>query len=197
LATPLTGDEIGVHIVRIEIGMDRARGQMKQMVNDVEKYHDAAPNHGAGRHRTALWIKGFVRNRAGGAVKPRELNGQNDMQENGEKKHDTRGPKGLGHAVQKRRIMIDRVGPKKNLEIAGQVSRHKTEEDQAGDGHHDFLADGGLRDQLRPASNCSMWPVTLTLGKIRAIFPSGPITKVLRSMPMYFLPYMLFSFHTP
>ena len=41
------------------------------------------------------------------------------------------------------------------------------------------------------------WPSGFTFGKIFAILPSAPITNVVRSMPMYLRPYMLFSFHTP
>ena len=36
-----------------------------------------------------------------------------------------------------------------------------------------------------------------TLSMICAIFPSSSIKKVVRKTPMYFLPYMLFSPHTP
>src|SRR6185369_10337246 len=43
----------------------------------------------------------------------------------------------------------------------------------------------------------STWPVTDTFGKMVAILPWGSTTKVVRSIPMYFRPYMLFSFQTP
>ena len=36
-----------------------------------------------------------------------------------------------------------------------------------------------------------------TLRRMAVISPSAPITNVVRSAPMYFFPYMLFSTHTP
>ncbi len=50
---------------------------------------------------------------------------------------------------------------------------------------------------LAAASASSAWPGTFTLRHTRAIRPSAPIRKVLRSTPMYLRPYMLFSFQTP
>src|SRR6056297_2663758 len=43
----------------------------------------------------------------------------------------------------------------------------------------------------------SAWPGTFTLRQTRAICPVLSIKKVERSIPQNFLPYMLFSFHTP
>jgi hypothetical protein len=51
--------------------------------------------------------------------------------------------------------------------------------------------------QVIAANTSSAWPSTLTLGKIFLILPSEPIMNVVRSMLMYFFPYMLFSFQTP
>src|ERR1700677_4291234 len=43
----------------------------------------------------------------------------------------------------------------------------------------------------------SAWPVTLTLRHAFSTFPSVPIRNVLRSIPMYFRPYIDFSTHVP
>ena len=47
------------------------------------------------------------------------------------------------------------------------------------------------------ARTSSAWPSGLTLLKMWAILPSGPIRNVVRSMPMTFFPYMFFSLMTP
>ena len=49
----------------------------------------------------------------------------------------------------------------------------------------------------RACNTSSAWPAGLTLWKIFAIFPLVSIRNVVRSMPKYFFPYMLFSFQTP
>ena len=41
-------------------------------------------------------------------------------------------------------VAIQFFGRLKNLQIASQVAKHKTEQDQSGDGHDGFLADSGL-----------------------------------------------------
>jgi hypothetical protein len=56
-----------------------------------------------------------------------------------------------------------------------------------------------LRDQ-RPCaafSTSATWPGILTLCQTPRTTPPLSMRKVLRSMPMYLRPYMLFSTHTP
>ena len=81
------------------------------------------------------------------------------------------------------------------------------------------VAAGALAKQLLAEFGIQAFGYTLELGGLRIepvpgsleeqrvlrdrseifflIFPSAPIRNVVRSTPMYFLPYMLFSFHTP
>src|SRR4051794_13839946 len=47
------------------------------------------------------------------------------------------------------------------------------------------------------SSTICAWPVTFTFFQILAILPLGATRKVVRSTPIYFFPYMLFSFQTP
>lgn len=54
-----------------------------------------------------------------------------------------------------------------------------------------------LFHSLIRASTSSAWPSGVTLGKMCSSFWSGPMTKVVRSIPITFLPYMFFSFRTP
>ena len=54
-----------------------------------------------------------------------------------------------------------------------------------------------LFHSLMSARTSSAWPSGLTLGNTCSSFWSGPMTKVVRSIPMTFLPYMFFSFKTP
>jgi hypothetical protein len=49
----------------------------------------------------------------------------------------------------------------------------------------------------RLASTSAACPSTFTFGNTRSTLPSGPITTVVRSVPITFLPYMFFSFQTP
>ncbi len=48
-----------------------------------------------------------------------------------------------------------------------------------------------------PSSTLAACPSGFTFSKIFSIFPSASIKNVDRSTPIYFFPYMLFSFHTP
>jgi len=50
---------------------------------------------------------------------------------------------------------------------------------------------------LSRASTSSAWPSGVTLGKMCSRVWSGPITNVVRSMPITFFPYIFFSFSTP
>ena len=50
---------------------------------------------------------------------------------------------------------------------------------------------------LAAASTSSAWPSTLTLGQIWAILPFGPISTVIRTIPMKLLPYMDFLPQAP
>src|SRR5581483_4703200 len=50
---------------------------------------------------------------------------------------------------------------------------------------------------FRYSSTSSAWPSAFTLGKMCAMRPSGPMTKVVRSIPITLLPYMFFSLITP
>ena len=47
------------------------------------------------------------------------------------------------------------------------------------------------------SSTSSAWPGTFTFRQTLRITPLPSMRKVERSMPIYFLPYMLFSTHTP
>ncbi len=47
------------------------------------------------------------------------------------------------------------------------------------------------------SSTARAWPATFTFGHISRTTPLPSIRSVVRSTPMYFRPYMLFSFHTP
>lgn len=48
----------------------------------------------------------------------------------------------------------------------------------------------------RASSTSSACSETFTLGKMCVIFPSSPMMNVVRSIPIYFFPYMDFSFQT-
>jgi hypothetical protein len=54
-----------------------------------------------------------------------------------------------------------------------------------------------LFHSLMWASTSSAWPSGVTLGKMCSRVWSGPMRKVVRSIPQTFLPYMFFSFNTP
>src|SRR5205823_1119653 len=57
-----------------------------------------------------------------------------------------------------------------------------------------FLHEAATRSASRKVLTCSSG---FTLRKIAEIRPSPSMTNVLRSAPMYFFPYMLFSTQTP
>ena len=56
---------------------------------------------------------------------------------------------------------------------------------------------GVARRNYKACRTSSACPAGFTFGKIFAIFPSLSMMKVVRAIPKYFLPYMLFSAHTP
>ncbi len=55
----------------------------------------------------------------------------------------------------------------------------------------------GLPDRAGSERRAATWPVAFTPRRARRILPSGPITKVLRSIPMRLTPYIVFSLKTP
>ena len=70
----------------------------------------------------------------------------------------------------------------------------KTPAGEAGGGGGYFWV---LFHSFRMARTSSAWPSGVTLGKMCSSFWSGPMRKVVRSMPQTFLPYMFFSLSTP
>ena len=54
-----------------------------------------------------------------------------------------------------------------------------------------------LFHSLIRARTSSAWPSGVTLGKMCSSLRSGPMRKVVRSIPITFFPYMFFSFKTP
>ena len=66
------------------------------------------------------------------------------MQDDRNEERDPRAPQKSGHGLQQRRIVIELFGSFVDLKIAEQVANDESEEDDAGDGHDGFLADGGL-----------------------------------------------------
>jgi hypothetical protein len=57
---------------------------------------------------------------------------------------DARGPQEIRNRTEKRSVVIDFLGRLKNLKVAEEMADDETEEDETGDGHYRFLADGGL-----------------------------------------------------
>ena len=62
---------------------------------------------------------------------------------------------------------------------------------------HACHVQANLRAAWTAASTSSAWPSTFTPSHRFATLPSGPIRYVVRATPMYFLPYIDFSCHTP
>ena len=62
---------------------------------------------------------------------------------------------------------------------------------------HKFERNVRARPDQRAASTSSAWSAGFTFRMTFATLPSASITNVERSMPMYVLPYMLFSTHVP
>ena len=52
-------------------------------------------------------------------------------------------------------------------------------------------------DRAGSERRAATWPVAFTPRRARRILPSGPITKVLRSIPIRLTPYIVFSLKTP
>src|SRR6476620_7077922 len=65
----------------------------------------------------------------------------------------------------------------------------------------DTQTDGPVNAQRQGKTYCfsssSAWPGTFTLRQMPRITPFSSMRKVERSMPIYFLPYMLFSTQVP
>src|SRR5215469_568526 len=109
----------------------------------------------------------------------------------------------LGAAL-RRRLQRDPVG---RLKIVGREDFAADAEEQVvfplhvfrrfGQGEAKFAKAVEGHFSFNAFATSSAWPSALTLGKTRAMCPSGSITNVVRSMPITFFPYMFFSFTTP
>src|SRR5271165_1213862 len=140
------GDDVVVDIVLVErpAGVNRPEGKMQE-VEDYKSGDDwPAPQHGAGSvSRVEIGLLD-VTDGPGFALKKPELEGRPNVQADGEEQRDASAPQEGGDGPEKRGVIINFLGWKVDLEVADQVADHKAEEDEAGDGHDGFLADGGL-----------------------------------------------------
>jgi hypothetical protein len=90
------------------------------------------------------------------------------VQADGKEQGDPRAPQEGGERFQRSRVVIDFFRWQEDLQIAEQVADHETEQDEAGDGHNRFLADGGLpepqagaRKIYRSSAHGMYWPFCL------------------------------------
>lgn len=140
------GDDVVVDIVFIErtARVQGPEGQVEE-VEDYERQDDwAAPLHGA-RGVGGIDVSFFdVTDGASCALQKPELPGRPNVQDHRNQQGEARGPQEVGDRPQKCGIVVDFFGWFEDLEIAEQVTDDETEQDEAGDGHDCFFADGGL-----------------------------------------------------
>lgn len=124
--------------------MDGAERELEEMENQEGEDDGPAPHHSA--RRVGGRDVGFldVGNRASFLLKEPQLEGRPDMKNDGDEKSDTSAPQRAGVGFQEFRVVIDFLGRLVDLEIAKQVADDETEENDTGDSHDGFLADGGL-----------------------------------------------------
>ena len=141
-----SGDHIIVNVVFVEgtAGMNRAEGEVKQVKDDKGEDNRAAPHHGPRGVCRSDIVFFDVGNGAGLLLQQPKLQGGPDVQEDGEKKADARGPEKAGMGLQRGGVMVDLFLRDIDLQVAEEMTDNETEENDAGDRHNRFFANGGL-----------------------------------------------------
>ena len=139
-------DDVIVDVVFDEraAGMNHAKGEVEQVEDDEGEDDRAAPDHGAGGVGGMLVDLFNVGDGASGALKKDKLPGGPDVEEYGDEQGDAGSPEKRGHGMERGGIGIKFFGGDIDLEVAEEMGDDETEEDNAGDGHDGFFADGGL-----------------------------------------------------
>src|SRR5215475_766058 len=140
-----------VHIVRVERAawMNRAKSEMKKMVDEEYQDDRTAPHHGARRVTRSDVCFPNVGDGARFLLKEPQLERRPDVKNDGDEKRNASSPQRIGVCLEKCRIVIDFLGGLIDLEIAEQVTNNEAEENQTSDGHDGFLTDGGLPETKR------------------------------------------------
>ena len=124
--------------------MHGAEGKVQKVENYESRDDGAAPHHGSGGVGGIEIGLLDVVDGPGGALQEPELERRPDVQDDGNEQCDARAPQEGRERSQHRRVMIDFFGWQEDLQIAEQMADDESEQDEAGDGHYRFLADGGL-----------------------------------------------------
>src|SRR5688572_6069417 len=144
--------------------MNRAPGQMEEVVDHECEDDDAAPRHGPGRkaegQRVELLVPDFARRPA----LQHELNRGEDVNTHGEQQCEPRQPEELPSTEERipksaeaLGVVIERLGPLVNFQISYHVADDEAPENEARRGHDDFLAYTGvneLEDARHFAGSC-------------------------------------------
>ena len=140
------GDDVVVDVVLIPgaAGMDGAEGEVEEMKDDEGEKDGAGPLHGAGGVGGVEILFFDVADGTGAALEEPELERGPDVKDDGDEQSDARAPQESGERFEIGGIAIDVFGREKDLQVAEQVGDDEAEEDDAGDGHDGFFADGGL-----------------------------------------------------
>lgn len=141
-----TKDDVVVDVVFVEGGtrMDRADGELQKVPDHEGKNDGAAPLHGAGSISGVEIDLFYVADWTSFALQQPELEGRPNVQNYGNEENDARAPKKSRKRFQERRVPIYFFRPLENLQVTGQVADNKAEQNNAGNGHNGFFANGGL-----------------------------------------------------
>src|SRR5258706_10775763 len=117
---------------------------MKKVINDVETQKDSAPNHEAGGEVGAHHFLFHIGVRPAGFVPKSQLNGEENMKENGHEKKDSRPPQNSRRMFEKLGVVVQFLRALENLQVSEQMSDDKSEKNEPRQGHNHFFPNGGL-----------------------------------------------------
>ena len=120
-----------------------AKSEMGKVISDKCEHDQPAHDHVTGGKRRFDVSFVDVRLGPGTAILNREQDREVNVKNNSDEKKSSNQPKKRTQIVQMLRVTVDRIGSNKNLQIPQQMSDHKKDQNDAGDGDDDFFSNRG------------------------------------------------------
>ncbi len=137
---------------RLEVRVvGQADGEVEKVVNNEGENKETAPAHGARSEGGADGVFGTVADGAGFFVFKGERDRGPDVDDDAGKEEGADAPERRPERLEEVGVAVDLVGVREYLEIANQVAGHEADEDEAGEGHEDFAANGGAKEVTEEA----------------------------------------------
>lgn len=140
-------NDIGVNVSFRILGVRGTHGQVQKVINDEGRYRRSRQIHRSGR--ACGDTIGLLRVGGGTSLRvdAHQLNGCQNMEANGGQQAQTGSPDDFRDALQLRRIAIDGLRTKENLEVAQKVYGYEEVECCPRSSHYGFFNDDGRKQR--------------------------------------------------